>query len=78
MKHENRLNSSSTEQENTLGSQQRSQKCGHQFASAEEMLRHNALHTPVPPSIARRLQQSIGCHAPASSSWWRRFFRSNS
>ena len=47
-----------------------------EFASAEEMLRHDALHTPVPPTIAHRLQASLGhAPAPASPSWWRRFFK---
>jgi len=42
----------------------------------EEMLRHDALHTPVPPTIAHRLKQSIGPVAPPQRSWWRRLFGS--
>ena len=40
----------------------------------EEMLRHDARHTPVPPNIAHRLQESIG---PVDTRpWWRRLFGS--
>jgi hypothetical protein len=72
MKHENRLKS--IEQENAPGTQELRQKSGHEFATTEEMLRHDALHTPVPPSIAYRLQQSIGDCMPSAKSWWRKLF----
>ncbi|HWX22720.1 MAG TPA: hypothetical protein VN578_22685 [Candidatus Binatia bacterium] len=45
-----------------------------EFASVEEMLRHDAVHTPVPPSIAHRLRESLGPLPPPSRSWWRRLF----
>ena len=46
---------------------------GHEFASVDEMLRHDALHTPVPPAIAQRLQESIQhLPAPPRRTWWRR------
>ncbi len=45
-----------------------------EFASVDEMLRHDALHTPVPPSIAVRLQESVQKEAPLSQPWWRRLF----
>jgi hypothetical protein len=44
-----------------------------EFASVEAMLRHDALHTPVPPIIEHRLQQSTGPLRPARP-WWRRLF----
>jgi hypothetical protein len=47
-----------------------------EFANPEELLRHDALHTPVPPSIARRLKESLGPLPPPSSPWWRKFFGS--
>jgi len=80
MKHQNRLTTSSQAQETTLSGQETQQQQGPlEFASAEEMLRHDALHTPVPPAIAHRLQESIGRTAPpSSSSWWRKFFRGKS
>jgi hypothetical protein len=46
-----------------------------EFASAEEMLRHDALHTPVPPSIANRLQESLPRFEP-SRPWWKRLLGS--
>src|SRR5712692_9207084 len=77
MKHQNRLTTSSQAQETTLSGQETQQKQGSlEFASAEEMLRHDALHTPVPPAIAYRLQESISRTAPSSPSWWRKCFRS--
>lgn len=45
-----------------------------EFAGPEELLRHDALHTPVPPAIARRLNESIGRMEPAPRPWWRRLF----
>jgi hypothetical protein len=48
-----------------------------EFASVEEMLRHDALHTPVPPAIAHRLEESASQLPPPSGrAWWRRFFGS--
>ncbi len=45
-----------------------------EFASVEEMLRHDAIHTPVPPSIGERLQKSIESEPGAKVPWWRRLF----
>jgi hypothetical protein len=58
------------EQQQAIGQQHSRQEAGIEFAGVEEMLRHDALHTPVPPAIARRLQQSIGPLPPRP--WWRR------
>jgi hypothetical protein len=38
------------------------------------MLRHDARHTPVPPKIAHRLQESLG--PSPTRPWWRRLFGS--
>jgi hypothetical protein len=43
-----------------------------EFSTIEAMLRHDALHTPVPPRIAKELSKSIQKEAPAPRSWWRR------
>jgi hypothetical protein len=50
-----------------------------EFATVEELLRHDTLHTPVPPAIAQRLQESLN-QLPASSRppWWRRIFGDSS
>jgi len=71
MKRQSKLTSRQSEQEQQL-SHQEGQHSAHEFATVEEMLRHDARHTPVPPNIAHRLQESIG-PVPARS-WWRRLF----
>ena len=55
-------------------SQQTEQATMIEFASPEEMLRHDVIHTPVPPAIAHRLQDSIEQLPPANKSWWRKWF----
>ncbi len=46
-----------------------------EFDSPEAMLRHDALHTPVPPTIALRLKDSLAqLPPPARRPWWRRLF----
>ena len=47
-----------------------------EFSGAEEMLRHDAIHTPVPPAIACRLRESIEQEPPRPRSWWQRWFGS--
>jgi hypothetical protein len=44
-----------------------------EFPSVDEMLRHDALHTPVPPGIERRVRDSLGEEAKPQA-WWRRWF----
>lgn len=61
------------QQQQALG-QQTQQQAALEFATAEELLRHDALHTPVPPAIVHRLQESIGQLPPRPRSWWRRWF----
>jgi hypothetical protein len=73
MKRQSKLTSQQSQQEQQL-SHHEAQQAGLEFGTVDEMLRHDALHTPVPPSIAHRLQESIG-PAPARS-WWRRLFGS--
>jgi hypothetical protein len=57
-------------EEQRVGEQQQSQDL--EFASVEAMLRHDALHTPVPPSIAQRLRESLAQNPPPPRPWWRR------
>lgn len=65
------------EQQSALGQQQAQHQTAREFATVEEMLRHDALHTPVPPAIAHRLQQAVGqSPAPGRRAWWRRLFGS--
>ena len=46
-----------------------------EFATPEDMLRHDATHTPVPPAIAHRLQASLAELPAPGQSWWRRLFK---
>lgn len=63
------------QQELAAGQQQAQSSSAQEFGSVEEMLRHDALHTPVPPTIAHRLEESVKQLPPSSSrAWWRRFF----
>ncbi len=64
-----------TEQEQQIAAQQQTQQqSAREFASVEEMLRHDAVHTPVPPAIAHRLRESIAQEPRAPRAWWRRLF----
>jgi hypothetical protein len=53
----------------------RQQEVMREFASAEEMLRHDAMHTPVPPSVASRLRESLAQLPAPPRSWWQRWFK---
>ena len=74
MKHEKKLNQAQQEQ-STIG-QQHQQGLERQFESVEQLLRHDALHTPLPPRIAQRLRESLAGSVPPPRAWWRRFFGS--
>jgi hypothetical protein len=43
-----------------------------EFASAEELLRHDAAQTTVPPEIAIRLQKSSANLPRPKAVWWKR------
>ncbi len=74
MKRESKL--TQEEQEQVAAERRETQtSSAREFASVEDMLRHDALHTPVPPTIAQRLVESVKQLPPPSSrGWWRRFF----
>ena len=75
MKRQQKLNSQqqAEEQQQAAAQHKTQETSAREFGSVEEMLRHDALHTPVPPNVATRLRKSIGS-ASASPAWWRRFF----
>lgn len=72
MKRQTKLESA--EQQHVETQQSAQQNAATEFASAEAMLRHDALHTPVPPAIAQRLQDSISQLPKQPRSIWRRMF----
>ena len=49
-------------------------QAGKEFASAEELLRHDAAQTAVPPQIAERLKRSAQTGPPPKTNWFKRFF----
>ncbi len=66
----------SQEQEQLAAQQQQQQAAApKEFQTVEEMLRHDAEHTMVPPRIAHRLEDSLRQEPPPpAKGWWRRFF----
>jgi hypothetical protein len=69
MKQKNQFNSG---EEHELSARQESASAGQEFATPEALLRHDAIHTPVPPRIAERLAESIAASTPPPKPWWRR------
>jgi hypothetical protein len=63
----------SGEQQQHAAEQQTQQPAAREFASAEELLRYDAAHTPVPPAIAQRLQKSAGGLPRPKPAWWKRW-----
>jgi hypothetical protein len=74
MKHQNKLSSEQKQQQ--AAAQQSQQQAAREFASAEEMLRHDAANTRVPPGIAQRLAKSAGGIPGKKRSWWQRLLGS--
>lgn len=50
-----------------------SQPAALEFASAEELIRHDAGQTEVPTHLETRLKASVNAEPPAA--WWKRLFR---
>jgi len=53
--------------------QQTESKAVREFATPEELLRHDAAQTTVPPAIEERLQRSVAAEQKPKS-WWQRLF----
>ena len=69
MKRQTKLTSQEQEQ---LAETKSQQTPAREFASAEELLRHDASQVVVPPAIAERLSESIQNEPKPERSWWRR------
>jgi hypothetical protein len=78
MKHESKFNSDQQQEHQSHSSQEQAQQNGNlEFATMEEMFRHDALHNPVPPAVEVRLQKSIEALPPAPSMpWWKKILGS--
>lgn len=75
MKHENKLTAKEQGQLEAL-QQQTQSSAAQEFATLEDLLRHDALHTLVPPAIAHRLKESIGQMPASGHPWWKRLLGS--
>ena len=64
----------SQEQQQQATEHQTQQPAAREFATAEELLRYDAEHTPVPPVIAQRLKKSTGELPGPKTAWWKRLF----
>jgi hypothetical protein len=51
------------------------QTSAREFTSVEEVLRHDAGQTAVPPGIAERLALSVQNVTPPERSWWQRWLK---
>jgi hypothetical protein len=72
MKHESKQKSQEQEQLAATASQQTTAR---EFATTEELLRHDAAQTEVPPVIAERLTKSIQGLPRPSKTWWQRLLK---
>jgi hypothetical protein len=63
-------------EEQNLSEKISQQHAAREFSSVEDMLRHDALHTPVPPNIAFRLRKSIAGLPSSKPGWLKKFFGS--
>lgn len=70
MKHQSKL----SQEQQHIAEHQAAQQTGREFASAEEVLRHDATQTTVPPEIAERLKRSTANLPPQKGGWFKRFF----
>ena len=72
MKQQTKL--SEEQQSRQVGTEHQTQQpAAKEFATAEELLRYDAEHTPVPPAIAQRLKKSTGALPGPKTVWWKRW-----
>ncbi|HUD84256.1 MAG TPA: hypothetical protein VMQ67_12165 [Candidatus Saccharimonadales bacterium] len=72
MKQETKL--STGQQQDHSAETQTAKTTAQQFENVEQLLLYDAAQTPVPPEIARRLNQSVTESPPPRRPWWRRIF----
>lgn len=70
MKQQSKL--TSHQQQEHAGEQQSQQKAAREFASTEELLRHDAAQVSVPAAIATRLEKSTAALPKTKPAWWKR------
>jgi hypothetical protein len=72
MKRQTKLKS---QEQQELSEVKAQQTAAREFATPEELLRHDASQTIVPPAVGKRLNESIQQEPRRARSWWQRFFR---
>jgi hypothetical protein len=71
MKRESKL---TAREEQDLSEKMSQQHAAQEFSSVEEMLRHDALHTPVPPEVGFKLRKSIAGLPSDKPGWLKKLF----
>jgi hypothetical protein len=72
MKQQSKL--TTNQQEDHTSEMRAAKTAGQEFSSVEELLRHDAGQTVVPPGIAQRLSQSVNEGEAPRRAWWRRLW----
>jgi hypothetical protein len=71
MKHQSKL----SQKQEHVAEQQLQANMAKEFTSSDELLRHDAAQTVVPPEIAERLKRTTAAAGPPpQSSWFKRIF----
>jgi hypothetical protein len=61
------------EQQRALNEQQSQTPAAQEFATVEDLLRHDAAQTPVPAAVGQRLAESVSqLPVRPARAWWRR------
>ncbi|MCL4789448.1 MAG: hypothetical protein KJ070_22110 [Verrucomicrobia bacterium] len=61
------------QEQEQLSQMQSQERSALEFATPEDLLRHDAKEVSVPPEIAERLARSLQNEPRPARSWWRRF-----
>ena len=75
MKRQKIIHQQNTEEQQSLTEHQAAKQETKEFGSVEELLRHDAQHTPVPPRVGHRLAESLA-QSPPVRPWWKRLLGS--
>lgn len=77
MKHQSKLSAEQQPSQEANAGQQTQSPAAREFANADELLRYDAAHTPVPPAIAQRLRKSTADLPGPKTPWWKRWLGGN-
>ncbi|MFO1511737.1 MAG: hypothetical protein U1F83_02300 [Verrucomicrobiota bacterium] len=63
-----------SQEQEQLAAHEKQQVAAREFTSPEQLLKHDAAQTLVPPAVANRLAESLRSEPKQERSWWRRMF----